>query len=454
MRLSMKAALVLFLAAGFTLCANAAPLRVATFRCDVTPAPGEPLVWATRLTQVEEPLLAKGIVLEDGTNRMVLCGLDWCLMGNETELSFRTTLAAAAGTDPGRVAMQCLHQHAAPYADEGAYRLLEGAPAPLPHLSAKFMDSVRSQLAAAVQEAVGRLEPFDRIGTGQVRAERIASARRLKDKDGHILIRYSNGAKNPKMAEAPEGPIDPFLKTITLARGDKPLVRLHYYATHPQTFCCDGRASSDFVGLAREAVGRQDKVFQVYFTGCAGDVTVGKYNDGSPQALADLTQRLKTAMLASIAATHYAPAEHLVWRTQSLVLPLRGERDTVTAQSRAWLDNPKQTDGLRVYEGAMRLAFIERLDRPIQVSSLQIGKVHILHLPGEPMLEFQFFAQQARPGDFVAVAGYGDCGCAYICTDQAIADGGYEPTASNVGKGSEAALKKAIQALLGEPITR
>jgi hypothetical protein len=100
----------------------------------------------------------------------------------------------------------------------------------------------------------------------------------------------------------------------------------------------------------------------------------------------------------------------------------------------------------------MRLAFVERLSRPIQVSSLQIGKVHIVHLPGEPMLDFQLFAQQAKPRDFVAVAGYGDCGCAYICTDKAIAEGGYEPSASNVGQGSEALLKKAIQALLGASI--
>jgi hypothetical protein len=450
----MKAPPALFLAACLAFGANAASLRVATFRCDVTPGPGEPLVWATRLTKVEAPLLAKGIVLEDGTNRVVLCGIDWCLMGNESDFSFRTTLAGAAGTDRSRVAIQCLHQHAAPYADEGAYRLLESAPTPLPHLSTQFMDSVRSQLAGAVRDAMARLEPFDRMGTGQVKAERIASARRLRDKDGHILTRYSDGAKNPKMAEAPEGTIDPFLKTITLARGHKPLVRMHYYATHPQTFCCDGRASSDFVGLAREAVERQENIFQIYFTGCAGDVTAGKYNDGSSHALADLTQRLKTAMLASIADTHYAPAGSLVWRTQTVVLPLRGERDQVIAQSRAWLENPKQPDGLRVYDGAMRLAFVERLDRPIPVSSLQIGRVHILHLPGEPMLEFQLFAQQAKPSDFVVVAGYGDCGCAYICTDEAIADGGYEPSASNVGKGSEAALKKAILALFGETAAR
>ena len=69
----------------FGWCAAAAPLRVATFRCDVTPWPGEPLVWATKLVKVEDPLLAKGIVLEDGTNRYVLCALDWCLLCNDSQ---------------------------------------------------------------------------------------------------------------------------------------------------------------------------------------------------------------------------------------------------------------------------------------------------------------------------------------------------------------------------------
>ncbi len=448
---AFRLAVLTGLSAWSALCGTAAPLRVATFRCDVTPWPGEALVWTPKLVKVEEPLLAKGIVLEAGTNRYVLCSLDWCLLGNESELAFRKALAGAAGTDPTRVAVQCIHQHAAPYADEGAHRLLDAAPSPLPHLSAKFLDSVQGRLAGAVQEAVGRLEPFDRVGTGQVKVDRVASARRIRDEKGQMVTRWSSSAKDPKMAAAPEGPIDPWLKTITLARGGKPLVRLHYYATHPQTFCCDGRASADFVGLAREAVERQDKVFTIYFTGCAGDVTPGKYSDGSPQAQAELAQRLKAGMLGSIAETRFAPAESLVWRTHALAMPLRASKEEVTSESRGWLENPAQGDSLRVYEGAMRLAFVERIDRPIQVSSLQIGTVHILHLPGEPMLDFQFFAQKARPRGFVAVAGYGDCGCAYVCTDQAIEEGGYEPSAANVGKGSEALVKNAIRALLGDP---
>jgi hypothetical protein len=103
-------------------------------------------------------------------------------------------------------------------------------------------------LAAVVREATGRLEPFDSIGTGQVQAERVASARRIRDENGRMITRWSGGAKDPKMAQAPEGPIDPWLKSITLARGDKPLVAT-FSPLHPQTFCCDG-GPGDFVGGA------------------------------------------------------------------------------------------------------------------------------------------------------------------------------------------------------------
>jgi hypothetical protein len=38
---------------------------------------------------------------------------------------------------------------------------------------------------------------------------------------------------------------------------------------------------------------------------------------------------------------------------------------------------------------------------------------------------------------------------AYISTDKALTEGGYEPSATNIGEGSESLLKNAAQALLG-----
>lgn len=446
--MSASTLLFLILLLGVPLRVLAAPLRVAAFQCDATPPLGEPLIWATRLEHVVSPLLAKGVVLEDGANRYVLCAFDWCLIGDDSELSFRKTLAQAVGTNPSRVSVHAIHQHAAPYADEGAHRLLDQAPQPPAHLSAAFLAGLKDRLAEAARSAAEHLESFDEIGIGQARVDRVASARRIHGPGGQLLIRFSNGGKDQTMAQAPEGDIDPMLKTITLARGHKPLVRLHFYATHPQTFCCDGRASADFVGEAREALERAEGVPQIYFTGCAGDVTVGKYNDGSPAAYGGLKQRLGEGLKAAIDATRFTPASAIWWRTGQVTFPLRGATDEVMAESRAWLDDPKQPDSLRVYKGAMRLAFAQRLARPVEVSSLRLGDVWILNLPGEPMVEFQKLAQRLRPRAFVAVAGYGDCGPAYICTEQALAEGGYEPLASNVGSGSERALRTGIEQLL------
>ena len=84
----------------------------------------------------------------------------------------------------------------------------------------------------------------------------------------------------------------------------------------------------------------------------------------------------------------------------------------------------------------------------VDISCYQLGPVYILHLPGEPFIDYQLFAQNLRPADFVAVAGYGEGGPAYICTEKALTEGGYEPTWSFVGASSEARLKAALTELL------
>jgi hypothetical protein len=89
-------------------------------------------------------------------------------------------------------------------------------------------------------------------------------------------------------------------------------------------------------------------------------------------------------------------------------------------------------------------------NRPIQLSCLALGSIRVLHLPGEPFVEYQIWAQQRRPDLFVAVAAYGDCTTGYICTNQAYSDrGGYEQRESFVGP-SEEILKDAIGKLLRE----
>jgi hypothetical protein len=416
------------LVAAFAAGAFGADLRIATFRADATPDPGEPLIWVTPAAKVEDPLWAKGVVIESGGARYVLCAVDWCGIGGRTHRMLREKIAGAAGTKAAHVALQTVHQHTAPYIDGDGYALAAGLPSPQLMMSEAYLARLGERLAAAAREAVRKLEPFDSIGTGEARVERVASARRVF-KDGKLLVRYSTGGKDAAMAALPEGAIDPRVRTVTFAARGRPLARLHFYATHPQTWCCDGRVSADFAGVAREDVERREKIFQVYFTGCAGDVTVGKYNDASPEARERLRERLRSGMEAAIAATKFARAGALAWRMEPLRLPR------------------KPAPEVRDYRSSIAAAFAAR-EAPLETFALAAGPARLLFLPGEPMLEFQEYARGLRPGQFVAVAGYGDISPGYLCTDRAFEEGGYEPSAANAGPGTEARVKEAIRRLL------
>ena len=137
--------------------AEAVELRVATFRCDVTP----PLGFLTYpptfkpLEEIEHPLLAKGIVLDDGARRYVLCAIDWCALCNSTYDLFRRKVAEGAGTEPTRVAVHTIHQHTAPVADNDAYRLLLQTKDPPACPDLKFFDETADRLGA-VREGVAR----------------------------------------------------------------------------------------------------------------------------------------------------------------------------------------------------------------------------------------------------------------------------------------------------------
>ncbi len=426
------------------------PFRLATFSCDATPPlDGHPLIWVVPVKEVETSLLAKGVVLDDGRSRYVLCAIDWCGLCNSSYALFRNKLASAAGVEPAHVAVHTVHQHTAPYTDGDAQRLLkEFDDVPL-YVDFGFLDHLTDRLADSVREALERLEPFDRVGVGQAQVERVASTRRIPVEGGKVRRRMSS-CTDPELRAMTEGVIDPMVKTITFAHGDRPLVRMHYYATHPQSFYGDPRTCYDVPGFARERLEKKEGVFQIYFTGCAGDVAMGKYNDRTPEARAELTDRLYAGMEAAAEATRLVPVEGLRWRTRPVVLPARDDPGHTVEENRAKMADPNESTRIRV-RAATRVAYARRADRPIDLSLLSIGDVHLLHLPGESMVEFQLFAQKVKPDAVVAVAAYGDLGPGYICTERSFSEGGYEPTASRVAPHSEYLMKTAIRELLAGP---
>jgi hypothetical protein len=135
------------------------------------------------------------------------------------------------------------------------------------------------------------------------------------------------------------------------------------------------------------------------------------------------------------------------WRTESVRLPPRTEASFAADASRRVLDDPRQASTRRA-NAAFQLAWLRRSERSIELSCLDLGKALVLHLPGEPFVEYQLRAQALRKDAMVCVAGYGDGGPGYLPTAAAYLEGGYEPTVALAAPQSETLLTGAIAKLL------
>jgi hypothetical protein len=152
-------------------------------------------------------------------------------------------------------------------------------------------------------------------------------------------------------------------------------------------------------------------------------------------------------MMAAWKTTTRSAVKSFAWRTEPVLLPPRGEKTFGEAESQRLLADPKQTSACR-NNAAFQLAWLQRIKRPIDIACLEVGPVQIVHLPGEPFIEYQLFAQRQRKARIVCVAGYGDGGPGYIPTADAYLQGGYEPTVSLVGTRSEALLQRAMRRVM------
>ena len=229
------------------------PLHLATFACDVTPPEDHPLCggWITPVRGVDDPLKALGVVLLGGPKPVVLCSVDWTGIRNEAFRIWRKALADAAHTTPEHVSLHTVHPHNAPFADTEAQKLIAEARAPI-SLDLKYFDECVKKSADALKASLVKAAKFTHIGTGAGEVKEVASNRRVLGDDGKVKFTRTSATKSKEARDAPEGLIDPDLRTLSFWDGETALAALHFYAFHPISYYGDGRVSADFCGLARQ----------------------------------------------------------------------------------------------------------------------------------------------------------------------------------------------------------
>jgi hypothetical protein len=438
---------------GAGLGADAEPaFRLSVFQAEITTPLGHPLMGGgiAPARSIEDPLYAHGFTLHGAGKPMALVALDWCEVRNDAYERWRSVLAEALETDPVRVLVCCLHQHDAPVADLEAQRLLEKHRAKGAVCDLDFHEKAVQRVARAAREAVKKRRPVTHLGLGQAKVAQVASNRRYIDDAGKVRYDRMSATRDAKIRAADEGTIDPWLKTLSFWDGDKALLAVSAYATHPMTYYGQGGVSADFVGLARKRRLADDPaVFQMYVSGCSGNVTAGKYNDGSKDNRPVLAERLYTAMKEAWKSTKRHPLKAIDFRSTPLKLEARGGAGfTEEDLTKRLKDDPKSFGQCLA---ALGLSWRKRVEagKAIDVAAIDLGPAVLALLPAEAYVEYQLLAQKTRSDAFVVTAGYGECGPGYIPIERA-----WEERDGNlndwcwVAPGSEKKMAQAITAAL------
>lgn len=435
---------------------DAPGFRLAVFSADVTPPVGHPLLAGATVTpdakRVDDPLFALGFVLLGGERPVVVCSIDWCEIRNDAYDRWRDALAEAAGTTRERVLVTSIHQHDAPLPDLEAQRILEKHQAKAKIFDLEFHEQCVQRAARALKDSLSKARLVTHLGLGKGKVEKVASNRRFMTRGGKLSFdRSSMSGGKEDQAAAPEGEIDPFLRTLSFWDGDRPVCALHAYAVHPMSYWGTGFVTSDFPGLARKRRQADDAgVHQIYASGASGDVTAGKYNDGNHANRAVLADRLYLGMKAAWQDTKRLPLSKAAFRSAPMLFTPRDTAGFKIAEMTAALSHPmasKQSLAALGLSARKRFDARQQVDLPV----IDFGAAQIVLLPGESYVHFQLLAQKLRPESFVLTMGYGESAAGYVAPDRAWdeGDGNLSLWCWNAPKTAEKVVTEALRTTLG-----
>ncbi len=237
--------------------------RAAFARADITPPPGiYHRMWGAALheqaTGVHRPLTATALFLEaeTGAGRLLVIGIDHCILEAVEADRLRERAAGAAGIGVECVHVALSHTHGSAWLSRSRSHLPGGE-----HIG-PYLDRVAAVCGELAAEVAAKLEPAS-VVYGTARCD-LARHRDFWDVATKQIVCGFN----------PDGPAD---DTVTLARvvGDSgaTLGTVVNYACHPTTLAWENTlVSPDYVGAMREVVERETAAPCLFLQGASGDL--------------------------------------------------------------------------------------------------------------------------------------------------------------------------------------
>lgn len=363
------------------------------------------------------------VVQDDDDQRIVWMAMDFCILRHEVVDHIKSGIEQAYGIPPEAVCINTSHTHSAPP--------LTVEEAVLPdHVDLQYSQHVLAAAVGVVGDAIARLEP-SRLRYSYDYCDVGINRRRLVK-------------GNVSMVPNPDGIIDRRVQVIaveSIATGKLTGVAVKY-ACHPVTVVGLG-IGSDYPGFMRKIVEqRYPGVVALFLQGCGADVRIRAVNEdlsGWVDGDVALAERFGAELAAAVdrsLAKEVSDAVVVGGPVRAVYEEVRLPVDAFSLeqyQRAADSDNPAYANWGRRCVELMEQNAADLDTCPYRIQAFYLGPpdegLTIVALDGEVFTEYglNLEARLAR-GPFIAL-GYSNGVVTYIPTAQAMAEGGYEPSA-------------------------
>ena len=253
---------------------------------------------------IHDPLMAKALVVDNGSTRAVLICLDLIGTSESLTAAVRRRLREELDIAEFCVLVNASHNH---------------------HTGGQVADDVVERIVRAVHRAVENKVAV-KIGAGTGREDRITINRRLRMKDEkHWTIRRATPSPKDETV-AGLGPVDWEIGLLRLDRLDgRPLAVVYNFACHAYGGVPGGAVTADLPGFASRVIEEAwPGVVAMFVQGAAGDVTPIRYKDfDSPPPTEQLGTRLGLSTLHAVQGLSLTQEATVRVESEVLDLPRR-----------------------------------------------------------------------------------------------------------------------------------
>jgi len=426
--------------------AGEAALEGGCGKVNITPPLGIPLIgsYGKPSDDILDELYARALVLNDGTNTVVIVSCDLLYTPlEEITGPVRKIIAAKTSISEQNILICATHTHSGPEVFTKSKFMTAGDPPP-PAIDRSYLDTLVKKIAGSALIAHKEMRQV-KIGAAKGRAPEIVYNRRPKNNDGQVKMAFTvppevratrkvvvdPGGEVRTTFVLPDdktewkfGPIDPEVCVLRIENMDGELfASLVNFGCHPVSIYpfLSTAVSADYPAFVTSVVEQAEGGLCLFTLGLAGDAV---------------------------------PFDRGVIPRQQIGRAVGGEAlrrlQFVTTKSDITLSGLKTEVAFPTKKPATgKAGRNDKIPGPVisEIQVLRLGDIYILGLPGEVLVEVGLQIKKRAGLENLFIVSLSNDAIGYVCHSAAYDEGGYEPAgATNLAKGAgEIMIERSLE---------